>query len=564
MFLKKKNLMKIILIISLMTNAYIQKNTKGVKHRQKKSRNLVDEKPKPVENPKPAENSKPEEKSNPEAPKKEESKAAEEKEKEEAPKKEDPKQEKKQEEAPEEKEIAPKQITVAPVVAEPEKEKGPECKPELLMSFGFSGMVEPIKNEILEVCPQVIDSCCNKDDEMLIYQYWDFGKEQETLEGRMEWHQDVYDDLIHQLKRAKELAEDVMVRLKKKTVSNCKILARRVNQMQIQVVGPKVLTELRHLHEFFDMTYKGFYCSVCDAHKHQFFNIELKTIVYNEEFCRDIIYNSLHVLLYFHAYFIKYVNLVSRFTNSCDYKGNFKDLAVNPKFLFTSHSDHHRSLIKCFKNRNGADWFESCVKICSQFKLMEYSNFFAPHLIKYSKYNKFLKSKLDGIEEVKRRDDLLRQASSLGASSGRLLAAEKTELTPEDKKEEKPERLLKQKKKKLTQAQKDDQKVMNLNPEDIYKVDLQKKYKDREIYKSGMNMIIDIKSFKTVIRDPGLNLNQAGKESIITLTSYKAAKEAKALGARKLVQNNKPKPRVLTDFTEVFRISLLLMFFMFK
>ena len=558
--------MKIILILCLLTNISLHRKTKGVKHGHVKSRNLVD-KAEVKSNPEKVETkAEPAKKEDP--PAKEEAKKTEPAKKDEPAKKEEPKKadtpakepEKKADEESEE-EVTPKVV----VVKQPEPvDETPKCKPELLMSFGFSGMVEPIKKAMLEVCPQVENACCNKDDEMLVYQYWDFGKEEENLIGRMEWHEDVYTDLVHQLERAKELAANMLVKLEKKTVSNCKILARRVNQIQIQVVGPKVLQELRHLHDFFKMSYKGFYCSVCDANKHEFFNIELKQIIYNEEFCRDIVYNSLHMLLYFHAYFIKFVNLVSRFTNSCDYKGNFKDLAVNPKFLFSQHGDHHRMLLKCFKNRNGADWFDSCVKICNKFSLMEYSDFFAPHLIRYSNYNKYLTKKLDAIEEVERKDNLLKQASNMGAATGRLLSAKKTELTEEQKKAENPERLLKQKKKKLTNAEKEEQKVMNMNPDDIYKVDLQRKYKDREIYKSGMNAIIDIKRFKTVIRDPGLNLHQAGKESIITLNSYKAAKAAKSLGERKLVQEQKPKPRVLTGFEGVLKFSIIFLVFLFK
>ena len=118
--------------------------------------------------------------------------------------------------------------------------------------------------------------------------------------------------------------------------------------------------------------------------------------------------NSLHVLMYYHLFYVKYLNIVSKFVMSCDYLGNFVDKPVNPKFLFTTYHDHHTMLRKCNKNRNNVDWFESCVKICSKFDLMSYKDFFAPKLLKYIKYSKFLTEKMNIIEDKEKKDNLLK------------------------------------------------------------------------------------------------------------------------------------------------------------
>ena len=52
---------------------------------------------------------------------------------------------------------------------------------------------------------------------------------------------------------------------KKENVSNCMIMAKRLDHLQINVIGPKLNTALETMHDFFLKSYKGFYCTICDA-----------------------------------------------------------------------------------------------------------------------------------------------------------------------------------------------------------------------------------------------------------------------------------------------------------
>lgn len=473
------------------------------------------------------------------------------------------------------------------------------CKPELLLSFGFSGRVSAIKNPKMHMCPQIKKGCCNRDDEMLIYTNWDFGQESENLMGRMEYHQDVYSDMIDQFIKIKGVAQRILKRLEKKNVSNCKILARRINQIQINDIGPKILEELKNFHEFLENTYKGLYCTLCDATKHVFFDLDQQKVYYDQEFCRDIITNSLHSLLYFHVYFVKYTTLLSRFVTSCDFKGEFFDRPIDPKYVFKSQGDHHKLLNKCFLERNKSDWFEACEGICKNFNFMEYPTFFEPHLKKYVKYTKYIKKHIKEIEKDELKDKLLKETANLEGQSGRLLSsnnmngsnddkeraeADRIKREEEEQKKKEKEKEKKEKKEKKNPAQKEQEKLLQMNPAKIYKEDLYKKYEEKIIYKSGLNAILPFNKFKTEIREPGLNLNQVGKESVITVSTYKSAKEDKIReqggklsdeegGERKLTQvDKKPvkeekKTETVEDkygFENVYGISLLVFLFLFN
>lgn len=49
-------------------------------------------------------------------------------------------------------------------------------------------------------------------------------------------------------------------------------------------------------------------------------------------------------MLYLHDLLHKYVNLVTKFMISCDYKGKFEDKVPNPKYLF--HTEYkYRNLL---------------------------------------------------------------------------------------------------------------------------------------------------------------------------------------------------------------------------
>lgn len=62
--------------------------------------------------------------------------------------------------------------------------------------------------------------------------------------------------------------------LKKRQVSNCKILTNKLSQFQIEYVYPKIEEQLRHMFDFFENSYKGMYCAMCDSKSHEYINIE--------------------------------------------------------------------------------------------------------------------------------------------------------------------------------------------------------------------------------------------------------------------------------------------------
>ncbi len=124
-------------------------------------------------------------------------------------------------------------------------------------------------------------------------------------------------------------------------------------------IAPKLKDAVKNMHEFFAESYKGIYCTMCNSPNHMNFNVKGNKVVFSQKFCRDIVANTLHVLLYFDMHFLKFIDLVTRFVTSCNAKGVFKDEPISTDI--TLGASKHASLLEtCKEYRNDPTWFSAC------------------------------------------------------------------------------------------------------------------------------------------------------------------------------------------------------------
>lgn len=164
------------------------------------------------------------------------------------------------------------------------------------------------------------------------------------------------------------MAEKIIKKQKLKKIGNCKLMSERLVSFDV----PTYINQLKDLFQktelFFKKTYQGFYCSLCDAEMHQFFDVNNKTLIYSEKFCRDIIEHNLPTLLYQHRNFIKLGNLVSQLLAGCDFNGMFNVNGLPPKeVVFKLNQETIKTLMKCDSFANHKSWFSYCVDTCDFF-----------------------------------------------------------------------------------------------------------------------------------------------------------------------------------------------------
>lgn len=267
------------------------------------------------------------------------------------------------------------------------------CKTELITSFGLIGLQYPEEMD-LDMCPKVKRSCCKVSDQLNIYKNWIQDKEKSRLKKRFKFHRKVYykmlDASLEIFKRAKALNEE----LKNRSTSNCKVLARRLMHFKLKDIIPKLKEKIKTMHDFFETSYQSFYCTLCDADSTHHFQLKKERFVYTEKYCRDILVETLPVMLYLHSHFSKFLNIASRFMISCDIHGNYKEKILQDKFKFSTLKSTFEDLDSCKKNRNDMAWMKYCKPICEKFSFTQFNFFFEPKLKAYNRYMHFYEERM--------------------------------------------------------------------------------------------------------------------------------------------------------------------------
>ena len=309
---------------------------------------------------------------------------------------------------------AGKAILAAPSSDDDNDDVSLPCNRELLISMGFIGYNYSEKLK-LEFCPTVVQSCCTVEDQLNVYEYWIQGKEENLLDLRLKYQRGVYFKFFENIEKVQKKAKKLLVLLKKKRASNCKILAKRILHFNTADIFEKLRKAFESMHLFFQTTYSGLYCNLCDAKSQFFFDLKKGKYILNQKFCRDITANTLHTLIYMYIHVIKLTNLVSKFIASCNPVGEYTESIIPSRFKFSTKKSVYNTLMNCKRDRNAEHWFRSCVHLCNHFKVTSFPEFFQPHLKKIESYNAYTKKNLDRL----RKEELLLEILKIAKKKNR-------------------------------------------------------------------------------------------------------------------------------------------------
>lgn len=78
--------------------------------------------------------------------------------------------------------------------------------------------------------------------------------------------------------------------------------------------------------------------------------------------------HTLPILLFFKQNLTIYINLVSKFLVSCDYKGVYSPGEEIPdNYFFDQDAEDNEMIKNCKLERNSENWFMYCKPICTNF-----------------------------------------------------------------------------------------------------------------------------------------------------------------------------------------------------
>lgn len=263
------------------------------------------------------------------------------------------------------------------------------CNRDLLQTFSMTGTDIPLIDKI-EMCPQITRTCCLKQDQQILFTNFIHGGELQLVKDHYGKVTGVYYSLIEKLEEAYRFAKMVKDNIVKK-ISNCKLLADRILNYEVVQVREQIRQNLNKLQEFFETSYSGFYCTICNFDNHKYFDTTTQTVFFSEKFCRDIVENTLHTLLLFHVDIVKHANLVTKFVSACDFTGAYNLDAIFPSNnTFSIVNDNMQNLQACRDNRNKREWFSYCKDICTNFNIDSFSDYFQPNLRLITAYTSYL------------------------------------------------------------------------------------------------------------------------------------------------------------------------------
>ena len=264
----------------------------------------------------------------------------------------------------------------------------PFCNQELLAAFQFKGLATPSPDPLL-FCPDINLSCCTKTDQIIIYENFVKGNEEEEMNTRFKYIQSIYEDFLLATATVHNQAAKLLQKYSFKKISNCRIFAQRIQKFETQKIFPRLKVAIKQMHSFYVRSYKGVYCSVCDATNHQFFDLtnpDQMEINFSQKFCRDIIARSLYPLIYFETHLIKYANLLTEFSSFCNSMNRFEDGEISSYDKILPKQNRIKMLENCRQNLNIEDkWFEHCEPVCKKYNFLKYNPFFSPNLKEYRK-----------------------------------------------------------------------------------------------------------------------------------------------------------------------------------
>lgn len=237
------------------------------------------------------------------------------------------------------------------------------------------------------MCPEVVNTCCTKLDQVTLFENWEFAHEHSNLVRRFNYLRKVYNYTTNIAQHVNLQAEETLELFSTTTVNNCKVLAKRLNQYQIKKVGEKLRFAIDQMYNWWENVFSGISCAVCDADMHKYFDFKQNKIVYSVKFCRNLVMKNLPPLLFLAGHLPKLMNLVVKFTSSCNENGKFTEDAYGEGDLIEVDRAYKAKLERCRDNRNSPDWFEYCEFICDEFNIIEFSKDFEPLIDKYQKMN---------------------------------------------------------------------------------------------------------------------------------------------------------------------------------
>lgn len=243
------------------------------------------------------------------------------------------------------------------------KKKGPksiQCEHVLLKSYLLHGRRKS-KTDPMYLCPTIKNNCCTKMDQQRIYHI-----AKEFLPQRL---------LEYQSKIRMALAKlrELHIKINQTKPVFTGKPARRLycNAQASQLFNFPFFKMYNEIMEYLDIIrdelseyYNTFFCQLCDANNHKWFNLKSKQLQMDSAFCKEMIDNHQEAIKIFNVDLINYLQALQNVVDCTHYVRSYK-----LEFFDRSKAKMSRAVTKCISNLGSKDFLKSCKPVCESIKI---------------------------------------------------------------------------------------------------------------------------------------------------------------------------------------------------
>lgn len=237
-----------------------------------------------------------------------------------------------------------------------------QCKREVLRSYMLKGR-QKASEAAVHVCPGVKSSCCTRTDQQKMYHIVN-----DIVPGRVLEYQSKMKLALGKLKglHAAVTRRPPAFSGSRRRREFCAKQAQKVSNFPFNVFYNKALEELELVRSEMNEYYQSFFCVICDAENHQFFNLAAKVpnVMLRGEFCKEMLKSNQEIIKLFNVELVEYLVSLQHLVDCNHYAKSY-----NLKFFDEKRERLSGEISECLNNIESANFLKSCQSTCQQLKI---------------------------------------------------------------------------------------------------------------------------------------------------------------------------------------------------
>lgn len=305
------------------------------------------------------------------------------------------------------------------------------CNQRLMESYDITGQAQVVKDGNT-ICSGITLNCCSPQAQLDIYKRWKIRNAKGRISSAYQSAKSIMSRVLQAMAKVEATAIKSIPYTSDIQNSNCRKMALRIKDISVSNSSEKIMSKMALAISFLTNSRQGFYCSLCDANTHQYYNGTNFKFRTSAQFCGKLAQNLLSYYIFKYKFFPKIARLYAQWTVSCDINGNFKASAeIKSALKFYMRSRILGPLESCFKGHDKPGAILACKDLCSRFNPVKFDQYFEGDMDKLDGFARFVTGRLKKMNEKFERHLAQEEANEAAVSPSRRLM-DKRALSEED------------------------------------------------------------------------------------------------------------------------------------